>query len=318
LNLASKTHFFHKAESLVKSSEKIFDSFDLPFAINSLIYGQKKQKILNRGFYRSCVFYINESNIRYLIWIGSKHNSLDLLRIRLIHDIKSFDFKKTKEINEFLYINYSDSKGKKQKITIKFPCFRNKKIFWQGILHFMRETRLLYHERSFIDGLASHFMTEEKTMKFIDLKAFLKRRGIFIEENELEKIFKRLNFKGKGPDFQLNREMLKSLLREMLTYNEILEVFEKYCGSWFEIENNSQKDCFLILEELKDFFIQEQKQVLTDENLRKIIEKYEEKGKTEEISIKGLRNMLFSKNNQIFDLRRKELFQVFSLIKSFS
>ena len=317
-------NFFYKKESTVKSPEKKFPKENLDTAINLLAYGVNVQKLYNGSFYHSCIFYIYETNIRYLQWLSSKKHffdsRLDLLKIRLIYDNKSFDLKKNKEKNESLLISYWNNKEKKKILNLRFTTFQQKNLFWQGLLFFMKEAKLSYENRTNIDQLASNYFqisTQEKEMSFMDLKKFLKNRQIFVEETELKDILNKLNYQ-VDKNFKLNKNMIKALLKEMLHCNEFVEIFSNYCESW--LEHTVGHEYYMKLEELKKFFLIEQKQILEDNVIKNMIYAFEDKqntakNKNDKISLNGFRNILFSMNNQIFDNNKMEFYQVFLKFK---
>ena len=73
------------------------------------------------------------------------------------------------------------------------------------------------------------------------------------------------------------------------------------------------------LKELRKFFMIEQNQSFeNDEDLKEVIRTYEEKSQAfdnektnDKISLAGFRNKLFSMNNQIFDVNKLAVYQVF-------
>lgn len=297
----------------MKSPERSFAPLSLPSAINSLVYGQKKQKLLCGRSFKSVVFFLDERNFRFLKWIGPKEesNRLDLLHVQLIHDTKAFDFRKSKANNELLYITYQNLRERKKKLSIKFDSEFEKNLFWQGLLYFIHEAQALAQQVTFLDALASRsicFDTPKlkNEILFIDLKNFLKKRLIFVDDTDITSVFSKLNFKLNK---KITKNMLKDVLREFLNHNELLEIFEKYCAAWLK---NDEAECFLTNEELKAFFKFEQNQDLKEEDICKMFELYGQNGK---MSLIGLKNLLFSKNNQIFNPKKAKKSQVFFFTK---
>ena len=190
-------------------------------------------------------------------------------------------------------------------------------MFWQGLLDFIREATELYRNRGNFDLLVSNYLpmgNSEKNMNLVNLIYFLKKRQVFVEENELKKILKRLNY-AADQNFILNRDMLKALLKELLHHNEIIDIFLNYCKNW--LENDQEAEYYMTFEELKNFFIVEQKQIFDDATIKNMIITFEDKRgeqKTDQISLIGFRNILFSMNNQICDVNQLDFYQVFCFL----
>ncbi len=291
-----------------------------------MIFGSKINKLYKKSFYHSRVFFIEE-NHRFLQWISLKktlYNSrIDLLNIHLVFENNKIP-KTFLNTDDILFILYSNEKGRKRKITLKFCDFSQKNLFWQGLLHFMSEARVSNEFRPHIDMLASTFIgsnnEKEKVMNLKKLKRFLKDRQILVEEEEIKKILSKIHGKEKinaEENFVLNKENLRKILKELLNCNEFIAIFANYCENWMKMDENSSY--FLSLKELRKFFRVEQNQVFeNDEDLMEVIRTYEEKSqefnnekKIDKISLAGFRNILFSINNQIFDVNKLAVYQVF-------
>ena len=316
--------FFFQSNSSVKSAEMHFKNESLTFAVNKLIYGCKAQKLYKHSFYHKTILYISEENLRFLQWISDKKSlyksRIDLLQITLIYD-------KNKNINSLnatfdqtLYITYVNEKDYKKKLVLKFASTIQKKLFWQGLLYFLKEARAANQCRPHIDMIASKFFSKnndhEKVLNIKHLRVFLKNRQIILEQNELQQILDKLNLPA-NENFILNKEIIKSILKELLNHNELLEIFSVYCQNWMEDKDNDKSEYYLQLNEIKKFFLMEQKQVIDDDCIKKIIGAYEDNTvknssnySEQKISLSGFRNILFSLNNQIFDVGKASFYQV--------
>ena len=188
----------------------------------------------------------------------------------------------------------------------------------------MAEARVSNEFRLDIDRLASWLIDlndeNEKFMNLKKLRSFLKDRQIFAEEEELRKILSKILGKERinaEENFALNKKTLRKILKELLNYNEFLAIFANYCENWMKLDENSYY--FMSLKELRKFFMIEQNQNFeNDEDLKEVIRTYEEKSQAfdnektnDKISLAGFRNKLFSMNNQIFDVNKLAVYQVF-------
>lgn len=317
--------FLVNSNSNVKSPEKNFNPEFLFNATNALIYGEKILKLHHGSFYHDCFFYISERKLHHLQWISFKkkfyESRINLLKVSLIHDITSFDFHKSDKSNVFLYIVYSNLANKKKKLTLKFPSFQRKNLFWQGILFFMKESNHLQRNRTHFDLMASGFIcsgSNEKEMNFIEMIRFLKDRQIFIEEEELKTVMAKLNFDFDfRKTFFFNKNLFKKILGELVDYNEFIQIFSNYCKNW--LEGNKKPDYFMSLDELKKFFLIEQNENLDEIYLKKLLKTKSinlnkpQEVNNDKISLTKLKSILFSMNNQIFDVKKMAIYQVMLL-----
>lgn len=110
------------------------------------------------------------------------------------------------------------------------------------------------------------------------------------------------------------KQTFKLILKKLLNYDEIIPIFSTYCTDIFR--RTKDKDQYLTIKQLKKFFIVEQNQIFeNDAYLKKIIDTFDDNKKeglstSDKMSLSGFRNMLFSINNQIFDINKMKPYQV--------
>lgn len=299
---------------------KNFDAATQNIAINLLTYGIRIYKNYKKIFYHFCTFFISERNIRFLRWVSpknkSKENQIDLLKVKLIHDNKYFDFHTWRNKDVFLFIVYADTKGKKRKLSLKFTCLKEKELFWQGLLHFIDEASALSDKKNNIALWASsHFSLSEnndKEMNFNELFNFLKKRELLISKSELGDVLQKININIEGK-IVFNRNLIRVLFKSLATYDEIFEIFSNYCQEWFE-EDDKEIEMYMTFQEFKTFFLEEQKQSIEDAELKKFKEIYRENNEEANsniITLHEAKKILFSLNNQIFDINKMEYYQVY-------
>ena len=138
--------FFHRGESIVKSPEKIFPENSLENSINLLIYGFKVKKMFKNKYSHFCQFFIDPTDLKTLNWLSEK-KSYEKSRIKLskilIISENNYQKKYKQDRYDCLYIYYIKMDNIKKNLVLKFETLLERDLFWQGLLYFIREERII-------------------------------------------------------------------------------------------------------------------------------------------------------------------------------
>ena len=145
-----------------------------------------------------------------------------------------------------------------------------------------------------------------KTLDISETKELLQQLHIEINNKYLKQIFKQYDKDGNN---HIDYEEFQCIIKNIMRKKEVIPIFNEYCKNNYE---DNDDEGLLNFEELMEFFEEEQKEKYSIEeiliNLKKILPS--RINSTEKISFRSFTNILFAKNNTIFDTQKSEIYQV--------
>ena len=323
-----------------------FPSENTNKSLNLLIYGIKIQKHFKKSakFFHNCLFYILEDDLDYLQWLShtKPYNTsrIDLKTIKNITDDLCFDsklakrFDKFKEAYHLLFISYGESNHNKVMI-LRFKDLKLKNLFWQG-LHHMRKKAV---DRDSCFGDVKKVIAKKlflradkdgsKTLDFEEIKKILQQLHMEINYQFLLKFFEKYD-KDKNKEIDWNE--FQEIIDDISLKPELKEVFQEYCK--LENKQNMIKNKEIPMEtrmqfsEFQNFLRKEQKQEISEEEFCHLLylihsdtprsmilnelndkKNFNEEKKQLSINFSEFCTIIFSKNNDIFDPEKLEIYQ---------
>ena len=335
-------NLFFQSKNRGSIALKKFTKINLEKALNLLIYGSliSKQYKSHKLFHK-CLFYILEDDTDYLQYISQlkpyHKTRIDLKTIKNITDNPQFDSKLFKKFNDnsklpgLLFISYGDLKANKV-LILKFKTEEVKMLFWQGIQHLSHkatqkegcfgDVRKVLAQKLFVkadkDG--------SKMLDFEEIKKILQVLHIEINQEFLIKFFEKYD---KDKNKAIDWTEFQEIIDDISLKPELRPLFKNYCE---EAKAAKDEESFNLSKmnftEFKQFLKQEQKQELSEKEFEKLLYLINKDNTTfpieskfsidgDNFNLKSLNSItfsefcsiIFSKNNEIFDPEKLEIYQ---------
>ena len=340
-----KQLLFH-AKTIVTIPIKSFPPETLDKAINLLSYGLRISKHFKSAkFFHHCFFYLLEDDPDYLQWLSHlkpyNRTRIDLKTIKHITDNPSFDskiqkkFLKFPKLSRLLFISYDDLIEDKKVLILKFQREETKMLFWQGIQHL--SMKAIEKEGKFGDVrkiLAQKLFLKadkdgNKTLDFDEVRKILRQLRIEINNEYLVKFFEKYD---KDRNKTIDWTEFQEIIDDISLKPELKPVFKKYCLEAKNLKeddplfNNAQME----FKEFAEFLKKEQKQDLSELEFRKLLgmihsdftknilaESRKSMSYCEDrdgrkrlaINFSEFCSIIFSRNNEIFEPSKLEVYQ---------
>ncbi len=150
----------------------------------------------------------------------------------------------------------------------------------------------------------------DKTLTKDEVRKMLREMQLSVDKKSFNEIYQKFDIDKNG---LLDRNEFNLFIQTLMEKKELIPLFQKYAKAFDEKKKN--EPCMTI-EELQQFYYSEQHLHLKVEEIKEIASIIKEEdpafaqSKTELISFYEFSSLIFSNWNEVFNPRRKEIFQV--------
>ena len=325
-----------------------FPSENIEKSLNLITYGLKIQKHFKSSakFFHNRLFYILEDDLDYLQWLSHSkpynRARIDLKTIKNITDDPHFDskllilFEKIKDLTQMLFISYGEINQNKV-LILKFKEPKLKLSFWQGLQYLTNQAI----ERDSCFGDVKKVLAKKlflkadkdgnKMLDFEEVKKILQQLHIEIKHGFLVKFFDKYD---KDKNKMIDWEEFQAIIDDISLKPELKPIFLKYCSQKKQSLNNYNNEetdaeqSRMKFEEFRLFLNKEQKQEISEEEFCQLLylihsdtpptgtlddlkgqKSFTEEKKKLSINFSEFCSIIFSRNNEIFDPEKLEIYQ---------